>query len=167
MSHPRVDDALALCERMHELLLHHSGGRPDTDALNRFRELSFAASRAAVDPECAGMMRSADRYALDLFSHSAHQYWATRELSGTEFLRLQLCRLLDAFRDRLLHLHAVGESSGTSGLSTPERRAKPPRKAHGVRTQSCRTSSSLVSKLKSRIQHLLVGRHRNPRGRPS
>lgn len=167
MSHRRVDDALALCERMQELLLHSSGGRADADALTRFRELSFAASRAADDPECAGMMRSADRYALDLFSHSAHQYWATRELSGTQFLRLQISRVLDAFRDRLLHLHAVGQSFRTSKPSTPERRAKPQRQAHGVRPQSCRTGSSLVSKLKSRIRHLLVGRHRNSRDRPS
>ena len=134
MSHPRVDDALALCERMQELLLHHSGGWADADALSRFRELSFAASRAADDPECAGMMRSADRYALDLFSHSAHQYWATPELVGTDFLRLQISRVLDAFRDRLLHLHGAGQT-----LHTRRRRA----------------SSPLVSKLKSRIQHFL------------
>ena len=134
MSHPRLDDALALRERMQELLLHHSGGWADADALSRFRELSFAASRAADDPECAGMMRSADRYALDLFSHSAHQYWATPELAGTDFLRLQISRVLDAFRDRLMHLH---------GRATHKQR------------QSCRAGSSAVSKLKSRIQHFL------------
>lgn len=108
MPHPRVDDALTHCGRIRELLLHHSGGRADTDALTEFRALTFAASRAADDSECAGMMRSADRYALDLFSGSAHQNWATAQLSGTDFLRLQIFRLLDAFRDRLVHLHAVG-----------------------------------------------------------
>ena len=109
MLNPRVDHALALCERMQELLLQHSGGRADSDALTRFRDLSFAASLAADDPECAGMMRSADRYALDLFSASAHQNWATQELAGTEFLRMQIFRVLEAYRDRLLHLHAVGQ----------------------------------------------------------
>lgn len=53
------------------------------------------------------MMRSADRYALDLFSALAHQTWATPKLSGAEFLRLQIFRVLDAFRDRLMHLHSV------------------------------------------------------------
>ena len=147
MSYPRVDDALALCERMQELLLQHSGGSADADALNRFRELSFAASRASDDPECAGMMRSADRYALDLFSHSAHQYWATPELAGTDFLRLQISRVLEAFRDRLMHLHGAGRTVKKSRLYAPERRA--------TRTQGCRASSSLVAKLKSRIHHLL------------
>lgn len=168
MSHPRLDDALALCEGMHEFLRHHGGGQADADALTRFRKLSFAASRAADDPECAGMMRSADRYVLDLFSHSAHQYWATPELSGTEFLRLQISRVLDSFRDRLLHLHAVGQSSKTSGPSAPESGADSQRVARGVRAQRRRTRSSLVSKLKSRIRHLLVARHRrHPRDRPS
>ena len=108
MPHPRVDYALALCERMQGLLLLHSGAWADTHALAQFRDLSLAASRAADDPECAGMMRSADRYALDLFSVSGYQNWATRELSGAEFLRLQIFRVLEAFRDRLLHLRAAG-----------------------------------------------------------
>jgi hypothetical protein len=55
------------------------------------------------------MMRSADRYALDLFSASAHENWATRQLSGTDFLRLQILRVLDAFRDRLTYLQAVDQ----------------------------------------------------------
>lgn len=109
MSLPRVDDALASGERIRELVLHHRGGWADTDALARFRALSLAASQAADDPECAGMMRSADRYALDLFSATGHGHWATRQLSGTGFLRLQIFRLLDAFRDRLTYLHALDQ----------------------------------------------------------
>ena len=108
MSNPRMNRALAHCERIRELLLRHSGGWADIDALAEFRELTAAAARDADDSECAGMMRSADRCALDLFSESAHQNWQTGELSGTEFLRSQIFRLLDAFRDRLVHLEAVG-----------------------------------------------------------
>ena len=108
MSHPRVNGALAHCGRIRELLLWHSGGWADIDALTEFRELTAAASRAAADSECAGMMRSADRYALDLFSESAHQPWATGQMSGAGFLRSQIFRLLDAFGDRLVHLEAVG-----------------------------------------------------------
>jgi hypothetical protein len=111
MLHPRTDDALTRCGRIRELLLHHSGGRADPAALTEFRALTFAASRAADDPECAGMMRSADRYALDLFSASAHENWATRQMSGAGFLRLQIFRVLDAFRDRLMYLHPVEDAS--------------------------------------------------------
>ena len=108
MAHLRVNRALAYCRRIRELLLQHSGGWADHDALTEFRELTFAASRAADDPECAGMMRSADRYALDLFSASAHQIWSTGELSGTEFLRSQILGLLEVFSDRLMYLDVVG-----------------------------------------------------------
>lgn len=109
MSHPQMNRALAQCGRIRELLLRHSGGWADVDALTEFRELTSAAARAADDPECAGMMRSADRYALDLFSGSAHQNWATGRLSGMEFLRSQIFGLLDAFGDRLMYLDVVGQ----------------------------------------------------------
>ena len=112
MSYSRVQDALTHCGRVRELILHLDGDWAHTDALTRFRALTFAASRAADDRECAGMMRSADRYALDLFSGSARENWATEKMSGVEFLRLQISRVLDAFRDRLLHLQSVGQARG-------------------------------------------------------
>ena len=85
MSRPRVKYAIAQCGRIRQLLLHRSGGWADTAALTEFRAITFAASRAADDRECAGMMRSADRYALDLFSRSAYENWATAQLSGKGF----------------------------------------------------------------------------------
>jgi len=109
MPHLQMTRALAHCGRIRELLLRHSGGWADIDALTGFRELTSAAAGAADDPECAGMMRSADRYALDLFSASAHQNWATGELSGTDFLRSQILGLLEAFSDRLMYLDVVGQ----------------------------------------------------------
>ena len=109
MSNQRVNRALQHCGRIRELLLQHSGGWADHHALTEFRELTSAAARAADDPECAGMMRSADRYALDLFSASAHQNWATGRMSGTEFLRSQILGLLEAFSDRLMYLDVVGQ----------------------------------------------------------
>ena|SRR5215510_8627632 len=107
MSAPRMDDALTHCGRIRQLVLHHNGGWADSEALTQFRIMTFAASRAASDPECAGLMRSADRYALDLFSVAAHESWATSETTGADFLRLQISRVLDAFRDRILHLCSV------------------------------------------------------------
>src|SRR5574341_137335 len=107
MSPPRMDDALAHCGRIRQLILHHSGGWADTEALTQFRIMSFAAARAADDPECAGMMRSADRYALDLFSVAAYESWATNDITGADFLRKQILRVLDAFRDRVLYLQSA------------------------------------------------------------
>src|SRR5574341_740732 len=107
MSPPRMDDALAHCGRIRQLIQHHNGGWADTEALTQFRIMSLAAARAADDPECAGMMRAADRYALDLFSVTAHESWATNEVSGADFLRTQILRVLDAFQDRVVHLQSA------------------------------------------------------------
>ena len=107
MPHLRSDHALAHCTRIRELVLHRSWADPD--ALTEFRTLTASAARFADDPECAGMMRAADRYALDLFSRLAHENWATPQASGRDFLRQQILRLLEAFQDRMMHLDAVGQ----------------------------------------------------------
>src|SRR5919106_6542737 len=103
-----TEDALTYCARIRDLVLHHSGGWADADALRRFRLLSYAASRAADDAQCAEIMHTAEQYAADLFSATAHQKWARTTTSGADMLRLCILSKLDAFRDRLNQLQAVG-----------------------------------------------------------
>jgi hypothetical protein len=104
MSPTQADDALTHCARIRDLILHHEGGRADTDALRLFRQLSCDASRAADDEECAALLRIADGYAADLFSAFAHDKWSRGETSGAHILRLCILGKLDTFRDRLVHL---------------------------------------------------------------
>src|SRR5262245_34387587 len=94
--------ALAHCGRIRDLILLHSGGWADADALRKFRGLSYSAAAAADDAECAELMRVADQYAVDLFSDTGHQKWARARTSGADILRLCILAKLDAFRDRLL-----------------------------------------------------------------
>ena len=121
-----TEDALTYCARIRDLVLHHSGGWADADALRRFRLLSYAASRAADslrleagrggraasraadDAQCAEIMHTAEQYAADLFSATAHQKWARTTTSGADMLRLCILSKLDAFRDRLNQLQAAG-----------------------------------------------------------
>ena len=94
------------------MILHHSGGWADSAALRTFRLLSYAAARAADDADCAELMRTADQYAADLFSASAHHKWARSSTSGADMLRLCILSKLDAFRDRLMQLPGAGRGPG-------------------------------------------------------
>lgn len=96
--------ALAHCGRIRDLILHHSGGWPDEEALRKFRRLSYSAGCAVEDAECSELMRVADEYAADLFSDSGHQRWARGQTSGADILRLCILAKLDAFRERALRL---------------------------------------------------------------
>jgi hypothetical protein len=93
--------ALAHCGRIRDLILHHSGGWADADALRKFQRLSYSAACAADDAECAELMRVADEYAADLFSEANHTKWARGRTSGADVLRLFILGKLDAFRARL------------------------------------------------------------------
>jgi hypothetical protein len=103
MSQAATDDALGYCARIRDLILHHGGGWADGDALRKFRLLSYAASRAADDPESSALLRSVDQYASDLFSDTDHQKWTRGKTSGADILRLLILAKLREFRDGLLH----------------------------------------------------------------
>jgi hypothetical protein len=104
MSPTGADDALAHGARIRDLILSHSGGWADGDALRKFRELSRAASLAADDAECSALLSAADHYASDLFSRSAHHHWARGKTCGADILRLCILGKLEALRARLMHL---------------------------------------------------------------
>ena len=108
MADPRMDDALEQCEHIRALILHHGGGWADKDALERFSAYSRGASRAAEDSDCRELMDAAYRYALDLFSATAHEKWAFGGTSGADVLRLKIIGTLNAFRDALARHHLVG-----------------------------------------------------------
>lgn len=99
--------ALAHCERLRELILHHRGGWADADALRKFRRLSYAATAAADDATCSELLRLAGEYAQDLFSDSAHGKWARSSTSGADILRLCILAKLDAFREQAERLRGA------------------------------------------------------------
>jgi hypothetical protein len=108
MSLGATDDALAYGARIRDLILHHSGGWADAHALEKFRLLAGAAARAIDDAACTELMRTAEQYAADLFSVSAHHKWARSRTSGADVLRLCILAKLDAFRERLKRLQQEG-----------------------------------------------------------
>ena len=105
MSSSTAGDALAYCARIRDLILLHSGGWADADALYRFQLLSGAAARAADDAQCVELLRTAEQYAKDLFSATAHHSWARGKTSGADILRLCILGKLDTLRARLTRLY--------------------------------------------------------------
>jgi hypothetical protein len=104
MSHTATGDALAHCTRIRDLILYHRGGWADREALLEFRRLARAAAHAADDDQCAALMRSAEQYAADLFSDTAHYKWTRAHTSGAHILRLCILEKIFAFRDRVMEL---------------------------------------------------------------
>jgi hypothetical protein len=102
-------DALAYCARLRDLILLHNGGWADADGLYRFHLLAGAAARAADDAQCGELLRSAEQYAKDLFSATAHHSWARGKTSGADILRLCILGKLDTLRDRLTQLYGQSE----------------------------------------------------------
>lgn len=111
MSQGAAEDALAYCARIRDLILLHSGGWADAEALRKFKLLSQAAVRAAADAECSELMRTAEQHAADLFSAGAHLKWAKGSTSGADVLRLSILGRLDAFRHRAIELQAAGRGA--------------------------------------------------------
>lgn len=105
MSGSTTGDALGYCARIRDLILLHSGGWADADALYRFHLLSAAAARAADDAQCVELLRTAEQYATDLFSATAHHSWARGKTSGADILRLCILGKLDTLRERLTQLY--------------------------------------------------------------
>jgi hypothetical protein len=96
-----TEDALRHCSRLRELISQRRGGCADLEALREFQMRCKAAARAAEDEECAALMHSAERYAADLFSETAHRRWAKGRISGAYILRLCILGDLSEFCDRL------------------------------------------------------------------
>ena len=120
MSPGATRDALAYCARVRDLILHHNGGWADGEALRKFRLLSYAAARAAADEQCAELLRTADEYAADLFSESAHRKWAQGQTAGADVLRLCILGKLDAVRERLTAHSPGGRPPDADPMLYPE-----------------------------------------------
>jgi hypothetical protein len=89
---------------MRDLIIHHLGGSRNERTLRKLQDLSRKAAAAIDDSDCKRLLSAVDGYGADLFSESGHLKWAQTQISGADFLRLQILRELDDFHARLLLL---------------------------------------------------------------
>jgi hypothetical protein len=89
---------------MREVIIHHPGGWRDDPSIRRMQQSCMAARRAVEDRECSQYIEAIEVYAADLFSELDHRRWARKQMTGADFLRLQILQELEAFHSRLLTL---------------------------------------------------------------
>ena len=66
-----------------------------------------AAGAAIDDALCAEQLGIVAGYATDLFSEQAHKKWDRRNVSGADFLRLEIMRALHSVSRRLSEIEAA------------------------------------------------------------
>jgi hypothetical protein len=109
---------------LRDLIVHHRGGWRDVKALAKLWGMSRKAAGAVEDRDCQKLLLAVENYGADLFSESGHLKWARAQMSGTEFLRQQMLRELDAFHARLLQLEATTNAAPRQAASPhPGRRS--------------------------------------------
>jgi hypothetical protein len=92
---------------LRDLIVHRRGGWRDEEALAKLWDMSRKAAAAVDDIDCKSLLSAIDDYGADLFSESGHLKWSRTQMSGTDFLRLQILRELDAFHARLFQLEVA------------------------------------------------------------
>lgn len=107
MSLTDLDDARRHHAALLEIILHRSGGWSDRASLNRIVELCRVAGASIDDARCAEQLRIVAEYATDLFSEQAHKKWDRTNVSGADFLRLEIVRALHSFSRRLSEIQAA------------------------------------------------------------
>jgi hypothetical protein len=89
---------------LRELVIQHPGGWEDADALAKVGRLCGAGMAAIDDPECHAKLRTVETQAADLFSREGHRKWQRKNMSGADYLRLQILIALEALNARLFFI---------------------------------------------------------------
>jgi hypothetical protein len=90
-----------------DLIAENPGGREDAATLGNVSVLCEAAIAALEDPECRQRLRLVVQHAAELFSGEEHRKWDRPQMSGADYLRLQILIALEGVNTRLFFLDAM------------------------------------------------------------
>ena len=93
--------------RLRELVIHNAGGWEDVDSRSKVERLCSTAMQALEDSETRERLRTVQSQAGDLFSREGHLKWSRRNMSGADYLRLQILIALEAVNTRLFILDTL------------------------------------------------------------
>ena len=96
---------------LRELVTHSHGGWNDLDAHAKAERLCGAAIAALDDDECRARLRSVQAQAAELYSRFGHLKWARRNMTGADYLRLQILIALEALNTRLFAMETQRDRS--------------------------------------------------------
>ena len=89
---------------LRDLVIQHPGGWDDAEARAKVGRLCGASIAAIEDRECHDRLRSVLAQAADLFSREGHRKWQRKNMSGADYLRLQILIALEALNTRLFFI---------------------------------------------------------------
>ena len=112
MQYEDFDAARAHYHAIRALIIHNAGGWRDELVLHKLDFACRGAAVAVLDRQCRVHIGAVEDYAAQLYSESAHLRWARRQTSGADYLRLQILRELDGFRERLGEIEAQRDAYG-------------------------------------------------------
>ena len=92
---------------LREVVIHHSGGWDDVNSRSKVERLCSAAMAAIDDAECRERLRAVQSQAGDLFSREGHLKWTRKNMSGADYLRLQILIALEALNTRLFFIDTL------------------------------------------------------------
>ena len=92
---------------LRDIVIQNPGGWADVASRTRIMRLSEEAKAALDDAECRERLRTVRSQAEDLFSREGHLKWARKNMSGADYLRLQMLISLEALNTRLFFIDTV------------------------------------------------------------
>ena len=106
MAYTDLTEVRACYSQLRELVIHNGGGWEDVESRDKVERLCEAGIVALEDSECRERLRTVRTQARDLFSREGHLKWNRRNMSGADYLRLQILISLEAVNTRLFFIDA-------------------------------------------------------------
>ena len=92
---------------LRDLVIQNSGGWDDADSRRKVQRLCSTAIAVLDDAECRERLSAVRTQAEELFSREGHLKWARKNMSGADYLRLQMLISLEALNTRLFFIDTV------------------------------------------------------------
>ena len=107
MGYADLEEARGQIAVVQDLFAERPGGHDDPVLLGTVELLLGSAARSLADSLFCQRLVELRTYAQALYSEHAHLRWGRAPLAGTEYLRLQLLKTLNALNARLLTIEAA------------------------------------------------------------
>jgi hypothetical protein len=107
MPHKDIREVRECYAALRELVIQNNGGWDDVESRSRMARLCHAGIAALDDPECRERLGTVQAQAAELFSREGHLKWTRKNMSGADYLRLQILIALEALNTRLFFIDAM------------------------------------------------------------
>ena len=92
---------------LRELIIRNNGGWDDVESRSKVARLCSAGAAALDDAECRERLRAVQVQAAELFSREGHLKWTRKNMSGADYLRLQILIALEALNTRVFFIDTL------------------------------------------------------------